>query len=86
MTVDEILEQAKTLTSEQRDELVARLQALPDVSRKKSKTGAEIVAMLQALEQPIEFVDEHIQDPVEWVKSQRQKRRDKLKPYWDGDA
>jgi hypothetical protein len=30
---------------------------------------------------PIEFVDPHIEDPVEWVKAQRQKEQDRLKPY-----
>ncbi len=48
------------------------------------KTGAEIVAMLEQMD-PIEFVDPHIEDPVEWVKAQRQKEADRLKPYWDGD-
>jgi len=33
----------------------------------------------------IEFVDPEIEDPVEWVKAQRQKEADRLKPYWDGD-
>jgi hypothetical protein len=50
----------------------------------QAKTGAEIVAMLEAME-PIEFVDPHIEDPVEWVKTQRRKRADQLKPYRDGD-
>jgi hypothetical protein len=40
--------------------------------------------MLQAMD-PIEFVDPHIEDPVEWVKAQRQKRADQLKPYGDSD-
>jgi hypothetical protein len=48
------------------------------------KTGAEIVAMLNAME-PIEFVDPEITDPVEWVQAQRQKEVDRLKPYWDGE-
>jgi hypothetical protein len=32
---------------------------------------------------PVEFVDPHIEDPVEWVKAQRRKRQEQLKPYWD---
>ncbi|MDX2078432.1 MAG: hypothetical protein SFZ02_18510 [bacterium] len=48
------------------------------------KTGAEIVAMLEQMD-AIEFVDPEIEDPVEWVKAQRQKEADRLKPYWDGD-
>lgn len=49
-----------------------------------SKTGAEIGAMLEQME-PIEFVDPEITDPVEWVKAQRRKEADRLKPYWDGE-
>ena len=49
-----------------------------------AKTGAEIVAMLETME-PIEFVDPDIEDPVEWVKAQRRKRANQLKPYRDGD-
>lgn len=48
------------------------------------KTGAEIAAMLMEME-PIEFVDPEIEDPVEWVKAQRQKEIDRLKPYWNDE-
>ncbi len=48
------------------------------------KTGAEIAVMLMEMD-PIELVDPEIEDPVEWVKVQRQKEADRLKPYWDGD-
>jgi len=34
---------------------------------------------------PIDLVDPEIEDPVEWVKAQRQKDADRLKPYWDGE-
>ncbi len=40
-------------------------------------TGAEIAALLNQIG-PIELVDPHITDPVEWVEAQRQKRRIKL--------
>lgn len=87
MTIAEILEQAKALSREERDELVARLQAMQAaLHSEQSKTGAEIVAMLEAMEEPIELVDSEIEDPVEWVKAQRRKRQDKLKPYRDGEA
>jgi hypothetical protein len=35
---------------------------------------------------PIEMVYPEIEDPVEWVKAQRQKRRDKLRPSRDREA
>lgn len=55
-----------------------------DLPMSQPKTGAEIVAMLEQMD-AIEFVDPEIEDPVEWVKAQRQKEADRLKPYWDGD-
>ncbi len=58
---------------------------IPDAQpNSKLKTGAEIVAMLEARD-AIEFVDPEITDPVEWVKAQRKKEADRLKPYWDGE-
>ena len=60
------------------EEQIDRLQA------DQAKTGAEIVAMLETME-PIEFVDPDIEDPVEWVKAQRRKRANALKPYRDGN-
>lgn len=86
MTISELLEQAKALTAQERKELAKLLiDTLGDEPIAKPKTGAEIVTMLEALEAPIELVDAHIEDPVEWVKAQRRKRQEKLKPYW-GDT
>lgn len=88
MTVDEILEQAKALSPQERRELTKRLIDTLDTGESmidQPKTGAEIVAMLEAMD-PIEFVDAHIEDPVEWVKAQRRKDADRLKPYWDIDC
>jgi hypothetical protein len=86
MTVAEILEQAKALSPKERKELAKSLIDMMDAdeSATQTKTGAEIVAMLQEMA-PIEFVDPHIDDPVAWVSAQRRKRQDKLKPYRDGD-
>ena len=86
MTIAEILQQAKTLNLRERKELVKLLIDTFDTDEPidQPKTGAEIVAMLQAME-PIEFVDPQIEDSVEWVKAQRRKRVDQLKPYQDGD-
>jgi hypothetical protein len=39
--------------------------------------GYVIAAMLRDME-PIELVDSHIPDPVEWVEAQRRKRRIQL--------
>lgn len=87
MSVTEILEQVKSLSPAERDELLASLQSMQSVPARKHqpKTGAEIVAMLEAMP-PIELVDSHIEDPIEWVKAQRQKRQEQLKPYWDDES
>ena len=86
MTITEILEQAKALSPQERKELAKSLIDMMDAGgpATQPKTGVEIVAMLEAMD-PIEFVDPHIEDPVEWVKAQRRKRQEKLKPYRDGD-
>lgn len=87
MSVTEILEQAKFLSRDERDSLIEELRTLNEdkvVLIPKSQTGAEIVAKLNEME-PIEFVDPDIEDPVEWVKAQRKKQADRLKPYWDDD-
>jgi hypothetical protein len=82
MTVTEIFAQAKTLNPQERKELAKLLIDSLDESPGRAKTGAEIVALLQTMN-PIEFVDSHIEDPVEWLKHQRQKRKTSLKPYQD---
>ncbi|MBL8132775.1 MAG: hypothetical protein JNL42_13020 [Anaerolineae bacterium] len=80
MTVAEILHQAKALSVEERKELAKLLIDTldSDVENRQSGTGADIVAMLRAID-PIEFVDPHLDDPVEWVKAQRRKRADRLR-------
>jgi hypothetical protein len=87
VTVSEILEQIDQLTPVERSELIVKLHGhtgSPPDAVPRSRTGAEIVALLEAMP-PIDFVDPYIEDPVEWVKAQRQKESDRLKPYWDGD-
>ncbi len=88
MTIETILEQAQQLSPEQQKELVKRLIDLLTVPQapQPPKTGAEIAAMIEALDHPIELVDPHIEDPVEWVKEQRRKEQERLKPYWEGKA
>ena len=85
MTVAEILEQVKALSPQEFEELLSQLPELNKAEATripKSQTGAEIVAILEQME-PIAFVDPEIEDPVEWVKAQRQKQADRLKPYRD---
>ena len=85
MTLNEILEQVKQLSPAERRELSQQLLNMPDEpeTSRRAKTGAEIVVMLEAMDEPVEFIDPHIEDPVEWVKAQRRKRQEQLKPYWD---
>jgi len=85
MTVAEVFDQVKALSAQERKEL-AKLIDMLDIGEPavQAKTGAEIVAMLQTME-PIEFVDPHIEDPVEWVKHMRAERRRKRLGAW-GDA
>jgi hypothetical protein len=87
MTITQILDQAKALSTQERKELAKLLIDTLDNGEpvKQPKTGAEIVAMLQAMD-PIEFVDAHLEDPVEWVTAQRRKRVDKLQADQDGEA
>ncbi|MBZ0301592.1 MAG: hypothetical protein K8J31_17735 [Anaerolineae bacterium] len=86
MTVAEILEQAKTLSVEERKELAKQLIDTLDAGEPitQAKTGQEIVAVLETM-QPVEFVYPDIDDPVEWLKAQRRKRVDQLRPYQDGE-
>jgi hypothetical protein len=93
MSVAEIFQQAKLLSVQQRKELAKILIDTLDgedaggaaSQHSTVKTGAEIAAMLEAME-PVEFVDNDIDDPVEWVKRQRQKEADRLNKYWDDEA
>ncbi len=75
MTLAEILEQAKKLSAEEQALLLEQLRAWRSEPVATPKTGAEIVAMLQAMDAPIDLVDPDIEDPVEWLKAQRRKRQ-----------
>jgi hypothetical protein len=88
MTVAEIMQQAQTLSPQERKELVKLLiDSLEiinpaEVEAPRPKTGVEIAAMLDEIE-PIELVDPEITDPAEWVKVQRRKESDRLTSYWE---
>jgi hypothetical protein len=86
MTITDVLEQAMSLSPQERKELAKLLVDTLDIIEPATqpRTGAEIVEMLQAIG-PVAFVDSHIEDPVEWVKAQRRKRADTLAPHRDSD-
>jgi hypothetical protein len=84
MTVKDILEQAKRLSPQEREELVNRLIEMRTDETplpKKTKTGAEIVAMLEKTG-PIELMYPEIEDPVEWVKQIRRDQQKKRGIDW----
>ena len=82
MTIAELLEQARFLSHEERKELAKQLIDMIDITpASKAKSGAEIVAYLENTN-PVELVDNHIEDSVEWVKTQRRKRQDSLQTFW----
>lgn len=84
MNINEFVEQAKTLSHEERENLINQLIAMQQeaTTRIDKPTSDKIAAKIRDME-PIELVDSHIEDPVEWLKVQRQKRQDRLKPYWN---
>ena len=91
MTVTEILQQARALSPQERKELVVKLVETLEVANasagqpaEEEHWGRKMAALLNS-QSPIEFVDEHITDPVGWVKEQRRKEADRMKPYWDGE-
>ena len=86
MTVSDILEQAQTLSAEERKELAKRLIDMIDtpVTVREYPTGAEIVDFIRTMPD-IEFVDDHIEDPVEWVETQRKKRSDYIQSLMDAE-
>ena len=87
LTLTDILEHAKQLSDDALHTLIHHLLELQTQrfqSTHKPKAGAELVAMLKKMG-PIELVDPHIEDPVEWLEAQRKKESDRLKPYWDSE-
>ncbi len=76
MTFTDILEQAKKLTHQEREELVEQLRAMQDSSQPKEPVkpeehwGQSLNRLLDEIG-PIEMKYPEIQDPVEWVKHLR---------------
>ncbi|GAB4529565.1 MAG: hypothetical protein OHK0046_49540 [Anaerolineae bacterium] len=76
MTVAEVLEQAKTLTPEERKELVKLLIDTLDVQPQTISSGDDhwgrkLLQLLDTLE-PLELIHPEIEDPVAWVKHIRE--------------
>ena len=89
MSLAEILKQVQALSSAERDELVNELiemrKAPVEPSDEPEEHWGKSLNRLMNEIGPIELVDPHIEDPVEWLKVQRQKEADRLKSYWDGE-
>lgn len=88
MTIAEILDQAKALSPQERKELAKLLIDTLDVpdepkaGEPQEHWGQSLVRLLKELG-PIEMANPEIEDPVEWVKEQRRKDAERLKPFWD---
>ncbi|MFZ4814844.1 MAG: hypothetical protein ACOYL5_09925 [Phototrophicaceae bacterium] len=88
MTIAEIAQQAQHLSLEDRKVLVKLLvdsfgvdaDGVED-SPAQEHWGQSLNRLFDELP-PIEWVDPEIDDPVEWVKRQRQKEADRLSTYW----
>jgi hypothetical protein len=87
MTVLEILEQAKTLSAEERKELakllIDTLETTPQVAAHEPTEhwGKNLLRLLDELG-PIELVHPEIEDPVEWVKQIRREQRQQRLGDW----
>lgn len=87
MTITEILEQAKALSVQERKELTKLLIDTLDVPEERKAGEAEEhwgKSLNRLLDEigPIDLVDPEIEDPVEWVKAQREKQRKQRLGDW----
>lgn len=92
MTVAEIMEQAKTLTAQERKELVKRLVDTLDVPHElesaepKVHWGKSLNRLLDEIG-PVEMMYPEIEDPVEWAKHLRaEQRRRRLGDWGEADS
>ena len=87
MTITEILEQAKKLTPQQRDELLEALRAMQDRLPSEKPVdptehwGKSLNQLLDEIG-PIEMKYPEIEDPVEWVKQIRRDEREQRLGDW----
>lgn len=91
MTITEILEQAQTLSPQERKELAKLLIDSLDVAQKpvtgesEKHWGRNLLRLLDELG-PIELTHPEIEDPVEWVKQIRREQRQKRLGDWGEEA
>lgn len=93
MTITEILEQAKKLTREEREELLEELRMMQETSQPEGEPpaqeehwGKSLNALLDEIG-PIEMKYPEIEDPVEWVKHLRSEmRRRRLGDWGEEDS
>jgi hypothetical protein len=87
MTIAEILEQARKLTPQERDELLEQLRAMQTASqpeepaRPEEHWGKSLNQLLDEID-PIEMKYPEIEDPVEWVKHLRAESRRRRLGNW----
>lgn len=76
MTINDILEQAKALTPQERQELIDQLMAMQPAASKVDNEhwGQSLNRLLDEIG-PIEMKYPEIEDPVEWVKHLRAEER-----------
>ena len=87
MTVAEIMEQARTLSAQERKELVKRLVDTLDVPPEQQSAEPEEhwgKSLNQLLDEigPIEMLYPEIEDPVEWLKHLRAEQRRRRLGDW----
>lgn len=85
MTIDDILEQAKALTAQERAELARRLLDIPDTAEEETQQAQHWGRSLNELLDefgPIEMKYPEIEDPVEWVKHLRAEERRRRLGDW----
>jgi len=87
MTVAEIMEQAKTLSAQERKELVKQLVDTLDLAPEQKSDepeehwGKSLNRLLDEIG-PIEMLYPEIEDPVEWVKHLRAEQRRRRLGDW----
>jgi hypothetical protein len=94
MTVAEIMEQAKTLSAQERKELVKQLvdtlEIVPPIDADAEDAddqepwGKRLVRLLQQTDLA-DWGDPSIEDPVEAVEALRHQEQARLDAYWNGD-
>lgn len=91
MTISEILEQVRTLSPQERKELVKLLIDMMDMpasvpaSEPEEHWGKNLLRLLDEIG-PIELKYPEIEDPVEWVKHLRKEQRRKRLGDWGDEA